>query len=164
MSMSEIEPESAEKPLLPPSRGRNFFDMLMREGSAFLFSAALVYVLWQRHTPRLDTPDDAMWAICGVASVCFACVFLQAVSAVRLPIGRQTAPLADLVVSLIPVFIIGYTVIDWVRLEAEPSTFQLVAAVLASLAVLVDLIVFTWFSLRLNGIAAEIAEVLVLKK
>jgi hypothetical protein len=60
---------------------------------------------------------------------------------------------------LVPVFVIGYTIIDWVREGIEPSSFHVVVVILTLFATMIDVIVFTWFSLRLNRLAPEIVPI-----
>lgn len=124
-----------------------------------MFAAGLLYVLWWSDAPVFDTPEKAMWYVCAVAIICLIYVLLQAISAVSLPLGRETGPLTDLLVSLIPVFVIVYTVIDWIREGIAPSSFHIVVVLLTAFATMIDVIVFTWFSLRLNRLAPEIVPI-----
>lgn len=140
-------------------RSRRLADILVREGSAILFAGALLYVLWGGYEPDLGTPASALWHGFAVAAVSLVYVLLQAIAAVTLPLRRESGPLGDLLVSLLPVFVLGYTVIEWIRLGQEPTAFQLVVALLGALATVIDVIVFTWFSLRLNRLAPEIVPI-----
>lgn len=154
--MSNLQSERFKESLMSSRRKRTAIDVIIREGSALAFSAALFYLLWLDGAPEPVTINEAMWYICGIGFACLLYVLLQAISAVRLPMGRETGPLRDLLVSLIPLFILGYTIIDWFRRGAEPSNFQIILVILTSFATLIDVIVFTWFSLRLNRLAPEI--------
>ncbi|HKJ63412.1 MAG TPA: hypothetical protein VKA94_15685 [Hyphomicrobiales bacterium] len=154
--MNNLQSERLKKSLTTPKRRRTAIDLIIREGSSLAFSAALFYMLWLGETPAPATADQAMWYVCGVAVVCLLYVLLQAISAVRLPMGRDTGPLTDMLFSLIPLFILGYRIIDWFRLGTEPPDFQIILVILTSLATFTDVIVFTWFSLRLNRFAPEI--------
>lgn len=154
--MSNLRSENFKKSLASPRRRRTVIDMIMREGSSLVFSAALFAMLWLGETPDPATINEAMWYVCGVAIACLLYVLFQAISAVRLPMGRETGPLTDLLVSLLPLFIIGYTLIDWFRLGTQPPDFEIILLILASFATFIDVIIFTWFSLRLNRLAPEI--------
>jgi hypothetical protein len=120
---------------------------------------ALLLVLWGGYAPTIDTIDKALWSTFTVALCCLGYVLLQAIGAVTLPLRRETGPLADLLASLLPVLVIGYTVIEWIRQGITPTDFELVVILLASAAALTDVIVFTWFSLRLNRLAPEIVPI-----
>ena len=62
--------------------------------------------------------------------------------------------LVGIVVSLLPLF-----VVDWARGGNPLSVFQDIVMVQASLATLIDVVIFTWFSLRLNRMTmANMAE------
>ena len=53
----------------------------------------------------------------------------------------------------------GYAIVDWVRGGNPLSVFQVIVMVHASLAALIDVVIFTWFSLRLNRMTmANMAE------
>jgi hypothetical protein len=140
-------------------RRRRLVDIVTREGSSLIFSAALLYMLWIMPPLTLDTPEKAMWYVFGIAVVCLFYVLLQAISAVQLPLGRETGPLTDLLVSLLPLFVLGYTLIDWVRQGTQPQTATIILVILTAVATFIDVIVFTWFSLRLNRLAPEIVPI-----
>ncbi|HEY7644970.1 MAG TPA: hypothetical protein VH858_08025 [Hyphomicrobiales bacterium] len=40
-----------------------------------------------------------------------------------------------------------------------PSTFQLIVMLLAAAATLIDVIIFSWFAMRISKLAQEIVEV-----
>jgi hypothetical protein len=131
----------------------------VREGSSILFALGLLYVLWGGYTPSLDTAERAMWHIFWVAAVCLFYVLLQALAAVTQPLRRETGPLIDLLASLIPLLVIGYTVIEWFRQGLSPTTFQLILVLLSGMATTTDVIVFTWFSMRVSRLAPEIVPI-----
>lgn len=143
----------------PGRRKRGWLGFLVREGSSILVAVALLLVLWGGYAPTIDTIDKALWSTFTVALCCLGYVLLQAIGAVTLPLRRETGPLADLLASLLPVLVIGYTVIEWIRQGITPTDFELVVILLASAAALTDVIVFTWFSLRLNRLAPEIVPI-----
>lgn len=140
------------------TQGRTVAGFLTREGSAILVSALLLYVFWGGYTPSLATPPEAMWHVFAAAAVTLAYVLMQALAAVTQPLRKETGPLVDLLVSMLPVMVIGYTVIEWIRQGLAPSTFQLIVALLAGGAAFIDVIVFTWFALRVSKLAHEIVQ------
>lgn len=129
---------------------RRVLDLVMREGSALLFAAALYFVLWGGHTANLASIDAAIWSVFLAAAACFAYVFLQGISSAFLPQRREIGPLFDTLVSLIPMLVIGYTAIEWARAGGPPDAYKLVVLLMGAIATLIDLTVFTWFSIRLN--------------
>lgn len=141
------------------AQGRSVMSFMTREGSALVIAILLLYVFWGGYTPLLATPTDAMWHVFAVAAVTLLYVLLQALAAVTQPLRKETGPLVDLLVSMLPVMVIGYTVIEWLRQGLMPSTFQLIVALLASGATLIDVIVFTWFSMRVSKLAHEIVQI-----
>jgi len=63
--------------------------------------------------------------------------------------------LIEILVSLLPLFVVGYAVIDWLRGENPLSVFQVIVMVQATLATLIDVVIFTWFSLQLNKLSIQ---------
>jgi hypothetical protein len=100
-----------------------------------------------------------MWHVFTVAIAVMFYIFLQAVAAVTQPLGRETGPLIDVLVSLLPLMVVVYAAIDWLRQGYSPSTFQLIVIILAASATLIDVIVFSWFAIRINKLAQEIVEI-----
>lgn len=141
------------------AQGRSTLSFMTREGSAILISILLLYVFWGGYAPSLATPAEAMWHVFAAAAIILVYVLMQAVAAVTQPLRKETGPLVDLLVSMLPVMVIGYTVIEWLRQGLTPSTFQLIVALLAGAAALIDVIVFTWFALRVSKLAHEIVQV-----
>ncbi len=67
--------------------------------------------------------------------------------------------LVGILFSLLPLFVVGYAIVDWVRGGNPLSVFQVIVMAQASLATLIDVVIFTWFSLRLNRMTmANMAE------
>lgn len=117
-------------------RGRGWLGFLAREGSAILLATALLYVFWGGYSPTLEPSDKAMWHVFGVAAVLMLYVLLQAVAAVTHPLRKETGPLVDVLVSLLPLLVVGYTVIEWLRQGLTPTTFQLIVALLSAAVIL----------------------------
>lgn len=136
-------------------RQRGFFDYVLREGSVILFTAALFYVLWGGYQAQLATPAEAMWSVFVAAAACMGYVFAQALAAAALPQRREAGPIGDVLVSLLPLLVVGYTLIDWMRDISDPEPFKVIVLLLASIAALIDLVVFTWYSIRLNRLTPD---------
>ena len=137
-------------------RRRGPLGFLVREGSAVLLAAALLYVFWGGYRPALESSDAAMWHVFGAAAVLMLYVLLQAIAAVTHPLRRETGPLIDVLVSLLPLLVVGYTIIEWLRQGLTPTTFQLIVFLLSAAAISIDIIVFTWFSMRVAKLAQEV--------
>jgi len=58
-------------------------------------------------------------------------------------------------VSLVPLGVVAYTTVEWLRGEIQLTDYQKIVMTLGAMATLVDTVVFTWFSLRLNRLAHE---------
>jgi hypothetical protein len=100
-----------------------------------------------------------MWSIFAASFGIMFYILLQAIAAVTQPLKRETGALIDVLVSLIPLMVIVYTAIDWIRSGNSPSTFQLIVMLLATAATLIDVIIFSWFAMRISKLAQEIVEV-----
>jgi hypothetical protein len=57
--------------------------------------------------------------------------------------------------ALSPLFVVGYAAIDWLRGNNDLNVFQVIVMVQATLATLIDVVIFTWFSLRLNKLSIQ---------
>ena len=71
------------------------------------------------------------------------------------PLSSETLPLIDILVSLLPLGVVAYTAIEWLRGETSLSDYQKIVMILGAMATSIDTVVFTWFSLRLNRLAHE---------
>ena len=47
--------------------------------------------------------------------------------------------------SLLPLFVVGYAIVDWIRGGNQFSVFQVIMMTQAALATLIDVVIFTWF-------------------
>src|SRR5215510_4542467 len=61
----------------------------------------------------------------------------------------------EILVSLLPLFVVGYAAIDWLRGNNDLNVFQVIVMAQATLATLIDVVIFTWFSLRLNKLSIQ---------
>lgn len=127
----------------------------IREGSAAVLAILLWLALWGKYQPTLSTAEEAMWQIFWVAFVALGYTAFHALAAATQPLSSETLPLIDILVSLLPLGVVVYTGVEWLRGEMTLSGYQKIVMVLGAMATLIDTVVFTWFSLRLNRLAHE---------
>lgn len=135
--------------------GRPVLRFLARHGAPLVFAGLLWWVLWWGHTPNVQTVDDAMRHVSWVGVVALFYVALQARAVLAQPRSGVMHSLIEILVSLLPLFVVGYAVIDWLRGENSLSVFQVIVMVQATLATLIDVVIFTWFSLQLNKLSIQ---------
>lgn len=130
--------------------GRSAWRLLASHGAPVLAAVGLWWALWGTHTPQVVTTDDAMRHVAWIGIVSLLYLAWQA-RAVLLQANTGVGhSLIEILVSLLPLFVVGYALIDWTRGANPLSVFQVIAMAQATLAILIDVIFFTWFSLRLN--------------
>lgn len=134
---------------------RGIAGIAIREGSALALALLLWLALWGKYQPDLVTPTAAMWQVFWVAFIALAYTAFHALAAATQPLSSETLPLIDILVSLVPLGVVVYTAIEWMRGEIALSDYQKIVMVLGALATAIDTVVFTWFSLRLNRLAHE---------
>ena len=79
----------------------------------------------------------------------------QARAVLAQPRSGVVHSLIEILVSLLPLFVVGYAAVDWLRGNTELNVFQAFVMVQATLATLIDVVIFTWFSLRLNKLSIQ---------
>ncbi len=124
-------------------------------GAPIVFAGLLWWVLWWGHAPNVQTVDEAMRHVSWVGIIALLYVALQARAVLAQPRGGVVHSLIEILVSLLPLFVIGYAFVDWLRGGNPLSVFQVIIMVQGTLATLIDVVVFTWFSLRLNKLAIQ---------
>ena len=134
---------------------RSVAGFAIREGSAVLMAVLLWLALWGRYQPALETPSSAMWQVFWVGFIALSYTAFHALAAATQPLSSETLPLIDILVSLVPLGVVAYTAVEWMRGEILLTDYQKIVMVLGAMATLVDTVVFTWFSLRLNRLAHE---------
>ncbi len=122
----------------------------VRHGAPIVLSILLWWLLWIGHAPSVATTDEAMKHVSWIGVVALVYVAWQAQAVLAQPRGGVIHTLVEILVSLLPLFVVGYAVIDWIRGGNPLSVFQVVVMTQAALATLIDVVIFTWFSLRLN--------------
>jgi hypothetical protein len=126
-----------------------------RHGAPLVFAGLLWWVLWWGHTPSVETVEHAMWHVSWAGVIALIYVALQARAALVQPRSGVIHSLVEILVSLLPLFVVGYAAIDWLRGNNPLSVFQVIVMVQAALATLIDTVIFTWFSLRLNKLSIQ---------
>lgn len=130
-------------------------DFAGKHGAPLVFAGLLWWVLWWGHTPQVQTVDEAMRHVSWVGVIALVYVALQARAVLAQPRSGVVHSLIEILVSLLPLFVVGYAAVDWLRGNNELNVFQVIVMVQATLATLIDVVIFTWFSLRLNKLSIQ---------
>jgi hypothetical protein len=134
---------------------RSIASYSIRVGSAAVLAILLWVVLWGYYRPALSTPEAAMWQVFWVGFIALGYTAFHALAAATQPLSSETLPLVDILASLLPLGVVAYTGVEWVRGELNLSDYQKIVIVLGTMAALIDTIVFSWFAMRLNRLAHE---------
>lgn len=130
--------------------GRSIRAFGVRHGAPILLSVLLWWLLWWGHTPSVATTDEAMKHVSWIGVLALLYVAWQARAVLSLSRKGVGHSLVEILGSLLPLFVVGYAFVDWIRGGNPLSVFQVVVMAEASLATLIDVVIFTWLSLRLN--------------
>jgi len=139
------------------SPGRRLLVFLSRHGAPFALTALIWYVLWWGHSPDLATPEEAMRHVGWVGLIALAYIALQARAVLAQPRKAVVHPLIEFLVSVLPLLVVLYAAVDWLRGAKDLSVFQVIVMQQAMVAVLIDVVFFTWFSMRLAQHSLPIA-------
>lgn len=129
--------------------------LALNHGAPIVFALLLWYVLWWGHSPELQSVDAAMWHVSWVGIIALLYVALQARAVLAQPRTGVTHAMIEILISLLPLFVVVYAFIDWMRGAANLSVFQVIVMVQATLATLIDVVIFTWFSMSLTRLSAH---------
>ena len=99
-------------------------------------------MLWWGHTPNVQTVDEAMRHVSWIRIVAFIYVALQARSVLAPPRCGVMHSMLGTLISILPLFMVGFSMIDWARGNSALSVFQVVELVQATLATLIDVVIF----------------------
>jgi hypothetical protein len=137
--------------------GSAALDFAVHHGAPIVLSGLLWWVLWWGHTPQVQTVDEAMRHVSWVGVIALVYVALQARAVLAQPrcCNGVVHSLIEILLALLPLFVVGYAAIDWLRGNNDLNVFQVIVMVQASLATLIDVVIFTWFSLRLNKLSIQ---------
>ena len=130
-------------------------NFLLNHGAPIAFAGLLWYVLWWGHSPELLTVDAAMWHISWVGVIALLYVALQARAVLAQPRSGAMHAMIEIVLSLFPLFVVVYAFIDWMRGVNSLSLFQVIVMVQATMATLIDVVIFTWFSISLSRLSVH---------
>jgi hypothetical protein len=128
---------------------------LLAHGAPIVFGGLLWYVLWWGHSPELQTVDAAMWHVSWVGVIALLYVALQARAVLAQPRSGVMHAMIEIVISLLPLFVVVYAFIDWMRGVNSLSVFQVIVMVQATMATLIDVVIFTWFSMSLSRLSVH---------
>ena len=119
----------------------------------------LGYMVWFWHPthPQPATPEAAAWHIFIVALAAIIYLAIQATATLAMPVGSERRILTDLLFSMLPLLVFGYALIDWGRGNLEMTIFQWMTLCLWGLAAGIDVVIFTWFSVRVMRRSPEIS-------
>lgn len=140
------------------SVGRPVLRFIANHGAPLVFAVLLWWMLWWGHAPTVETVDAAMRHVSWVGIIALIYVALQARAVLAQPRRSVVHSVIEILVSLLPLFVVGYAAVDWVRGNNALSVFQVIVMVQATLATLIDVVIFTWFSLQLNKLSIQALE------
>ena|SRR5581483_6714113 len=152
--MATTHAPSPKRSLLQ-SIGRPVLTFIANHGAPLVFAGLLWWMLWWGHTPNVETVDAAMRHVSWVGIIALIYVALQARAVLAQPRRNVMHSVIEILVSLLPLFVVGYAVVDWVRGNNPLSVFQVIVMAHATLATLIDVVIFTWFSLQLNKLSIQ---------
>ncbi len=147
-------PEASTTPI-----GRGIAAFLFNHGAPIVLSGLLLYVLWWGHSPQLQTVDAAMWHVSCVGIIALLYVALQARAVLAQPRSGVMHAMIEILISLLPLFVVVYAFIDWMRGANPLSVFQVIVMVQATLASLIDVVIFTWFSMSLSRLSVHTLDI-----
>ena len=136
--------------------GWSILGFLSKHGAPLVFACLLWWVLWWGHAPKLDTVEAAMWHVSWVGVIALLYVALQARAVLVQPRHGVLHSMIELLVSLLPFFVVAFALFDWLRGNNPLSVFQVIVMVQATMATLIDVVIFTWFSMCLNRLSVPV--------
>ena len=148
-------PQNPPKDLSTRQFSHGTLTFIVNHGAPIVFAGLLWYVLWWGHSPELATVDAAMWHVSWVGVIALLYVALQARAVLAQPRTGVMHAMVEILVSLLPLFVVGYALIDWMRGVNVLSVFQVIVMVQATMATLIDVVIFTWFSMSLSRLSVH---------
>jgi len=135
--------------------GRRIAAFVFRHGAPIVFAGVLWYVLWWGHSPQLQTVDAAMWHVSWVGVIALLYVALQARAVLAQPRSGVMHTMIEILVSLLPLLVVVYALVDWMRGANALPVFQVIVVVQATMATLIDVVIFTWLSVSLSRLSVH---------
>ncbi len=151
MSMTQHSSKPRTEPNILIYVGR----FMNSHGAPIVLAGLLWWVLWWGHTPKVETVDAAMRHVSWVGVAALIYVAAQARAVIVQPRSGVSHSLVEILISLLPLFVVGYAFVDWMRGGNPLSVFQVIVMVQATLAILIDVVIFTWFSLSLSKLSIQ---------
>lgn len=151
--------ESAMKHDARPTSGVGsvLLHFISRHGAPLVFAGLLWWILWWGHAPELSTPDEAMWHGSWIGLGALVYLALQIRSVLLLPRKGVLHPVIAVIVSLLPLLVVLYAGLDWIRGAKSLSVFQVITMQQATMAVLIDVVFLNYVSMRLSQHSLPVA-------
>ena len=140
-------------------RSSSVLGLLFREGSALIFAALIWFAIWGGYAPPVNTPEQGLRVALIIGLIALAYVGIQAVVVVTAPIGRTGRYLLDLVLSLVPLAVVGYAAAVSTSGYQPLDLYQKVVLWFGGAASLIDVVLFTWFNMRVNKLASTVVRI-----
>ncbi|MGF1651361.1 MAG: hypothetical protein ACFCUN_13030 [Hyphomicrobiaceae bacterium] len=138
-----------------PGAWGSVIGFLAREGTALVYAALIWFVIWGGYDPAMDTPEAAFGQALLIAMLSLSYLGVQALAVVSAPLARETRYLLDLMLSLVPLALVGYAAVQVVTGQMTVTLLQSGVLWLAGLTCAIDVVVFTWFNMKLNKLASD---------
>jgi hypothetical protein len=144
---------------IPARRSSSMLGLLFREGSALILAALIWFAIWGRYTLPTSTPEQAFQSALIIGLIALVYVGIQGAIVVTAPIGPTSRYLLDLILSLVPLAVVGYAAAIGTA-DDQPMTFyQRGVLWFGGAAALIDVVLFTWFNMRLKKLASTIIRI-----
>ena len=140
-------------------RSSGVFGFFFREGSALIFAALIGFAIWGGYAPSASTPEQAFQVALIIGLISLAYVGIQAVVVVTAPIGRTGRYLLDLILSLVPLAVVGYAAALSTSGYQPLDLYQKVVLWFGGAASVIDVVLFTWFNMRVNKLASAVVRI-----
>jgi hypothetical protein len=140
-------------------RSSSVLGLLFREGSALIFAALVWFAIWGGYAPPVNTPEQAFQVALIIGLIALAYVGMQAVVVVSAPLGRTTRYLLDLILSLVPLAVVGYAAGLSISGYQPISLYQKGVLWFGGAATLIDVVLFTWFNMKVNKLASGVVRI-----
>ncbi len=137
---------------------RSMIEFVGAHGAPVVLSVLLWWMLWWGHTPNVQTTDEAMRHVFWVGVIALVYVALQARSVLAQPRRGVVHSMIGILVSLLPLFVVGFAMFEWMRGSHPLNVFQVIVMAQAALATLIDVVILNWFGLRLSKLTVDAVE------
>jgi hypothetical protein len=141
------------------SRSSGALGLLFREGSALIFAGLIWYALWGGFAPDVSTPERAFQVALVLGLVALVYVGIQAAVVLTAPLGSTARYLLDMMFSLVPLAVVGYAAALNMSGQEPISLYQNAVLWFGGAATLIDVVLFTWFNMKVNKLASRIIRV-----